>query len=160
MQVYNSRQTTPHQTKCSINHMTDKGCEKVKTSWQKTLCLAGSKRTSWRTSFHFLAHIEWQGLVDNYLWKSNGLLTDFLGVGFFFFFLILFYFLTLQYCIGFAIYRNESTGIHMFPILNSPPSSLPIAFLRVLVLVSTWKEVLTSYVTKSIGSCTNHSFSA
>ena len=31
-----------------------------------------------------------------------------------FFFLILFY-LTLQYCIGFAIYQNESaTGIHMF----------------------------------------------
>ena len=35
------------------------------------------------------------------------------------------YFLTLQYCIGFAIYQNESaTGIHVFPILN-PPSHLP-----------------------------------
>ena len=34
-----------------------------------------------------------------------------------------FLFLTLQYCIGFAIYRNESaTGIHVFPILNPPPS--------------------------------------
>ena len=41
---------------------------------------------------------------------------------FFFFNLILFYFLTLQYCIGFAIYRNKSaTGIHVFPILNPPP---------------------------------------
>ena len=36
----------------------------------------------------------------------------------------IFYFLTLQYCIGFAIYQHESaTGIHMFPILNLSPSS-------------------------------------
>ena len=36
-----------------------------------------------------------------------------------FIFLILIYFLTLQYCTGFAIYRNESTtGLHVFPILN------------------------------------------
>ena len=34
------------------------------------------------------------------------------------FFFFLFYFLTLQYCIGFAIYHHESaTGIHLFPIM-------------------------------------------
>ena len=35
--------------------------------------------------------------------------------------------ITLQYCIGFAIHLHESaTGIYMFPILNPPPSSLPV----------------------------------
>ena len=40
-----------------------------------------------------------------------------------FFNFLIFFCLTLQYCIGFAIYQNESaTGIHVFPILNPPPS--------------------------------------
>ena len=50
----------------------------------------------------------------------------------FFFIFIYLFFLTLQYCIGFAIYQHESaTGIHVFLILR-PPSSLPVPSLWVV----------------------------
>ena len=49
------------------------------------------------------------------------------------FFYYYFYFLPLQYCIGFAIHQYESaTGIHVFPVLNPPPSSLTIPSLCIV----------------------------
>ena len=63
-----------------------------------------------------------------------------------FLFLIIYFnwrLITLQYCSGFAIHWHESAmGVHVFPILNPPPASLPIPSFGIILVHWPWAPCL------------------
>ena len=57
--------------------------------------------------------------------------------------------ITLQYCIGFAIHQHESAmGVHVFPILNPPPTSLSIPVL--------WNADLVPAAPSEVSNCPHY----
>ena len=137
------------------NHLTDPGKDslqllQIEELWgwvgERIATEAGRKfrkifgicRATWEyggldACLFFLIYKFYWCIVDSQCYRCPARWFNYTNTRILIFFKFLFYFLTLQYCIGFAIYQNESTtGIHVVPIPNPPPSSLPIPSLWVV----------------------------
>ena len=92
------------------------------------------------------SHLDWREMVphrgfdlhfsDNeWCWASFHVFFNHLYVFIYFNWRLI----TLQYCSGFAINWHESAmDVHVFPILNPPPTSFPILSLRVTQVHQPW----------------------